>query len=119
MVAESDTEDASIALAECENVAATFPAGNRTWTVPTRPIVGPLRTFESKCLDVNGEGNVGDLLKVSTCDSGSATQQWKFGDPPNWTLFLADKTNLCVSIPNFNDDITDGKLVSKFLIGVH
>ncbi|KAF9261579.1 hypothetical protein L218DRAFT_905355 [Marasmius fiardii PR-910] len=102
LVAESDTEGAGVALAVCANFTDTFPAGNRTWIVPTRPLVGPITTYGgSKCLDVSGDGSNGNLLKVATCVAGSTNQQWKFNDPPSFTISLAGK-NKCIDITNGN-----------------
>ncbi|KAF9261578.1 ricin B-like lectin [Marasmius fiardii PR-910] len=102
LVAESDTEGASVALAVCDKITETFPAGNQTWVVPTIPLSGPIKTYGgSKCLDINGDSSNGNLLKISTCDAGSDNQRWKVVTSPQLTISLAGQ-NKCIDITNGN-----------------
>ncbi|KAG7087937.1 hypothetical protein E1B28_011982 [Marasmius oreades] len=102
LVAGSNTEGAGVALAVCDRVTETFPAGNQTWVVPTIPLSGPIKTYGgSKCLDVNGDSSNGNLLKISTCDVGNDNQVWKVVTSPQSTISLAGR-NKCIDITNGN-----------------
>ncbi|KAK1218100.1 hypothetical protein PQX77_019231 [Marasmius sp. AFHP31] len=62
--AESNTDGAAIALAECRRVTDSFPNGNQTFVYAQSPLSGPIKTYDgSKCLDVpNGDATNGNKL---------------------------------------------------------
>ncbi|KAK1231148.1 hypothetical protein PQX77_005739 [Marasmius sp. AFHP31] len=99
--AESNTDGAAIALAECRRVTDTFPNGNQTFVYAQRPLSGPIKTYGgSKCLDVpNGDATNGNKLQLWTCVDGSTNQQWKVNSPN--TIEWVGK-NKCVDITNGN-----------------
>ncbi|KAG7087988.1 hypothetical protein E1B28_012027 [Marasmius oreades] len=102
MVAESNTDGASVSLALCDHVTDTFPAGNQTWTFPVSPLTGPIRTYGgSKCLDVRGGSDAnGTPLQIWSCVDGSTNQQW--ARPASSLQLSWVGKNKCVDITNGN-----------------
>ncbi|KAJ7635785.1 ricin B lectin domain-containing protein [Mycena polygramma] len=81
IAAASDTDGAEVALVACLNsdFHDTFPNGNITWSVPTEPLPGPVKTFNNKCLDVPGGSTTnGVKLQIWTCAEDSPNQQFTF-----------------------------------------
>ncbi|KAJ7292525.1 ricin B lectin domain-containing protein [Mycena rebaudengoi] len=75
IAAASDTDGAKVALVRCADTASVFAAGNVTWTVPTAPLTGQIKTFGNKCLDVpSGSTQNGVQLQIWTCAAGNPNQ---------------------------------------------
>ncbi|KAL0570844.1 hypothetical protein V5O48_011116 [Marasmius crinis-equi] len=101
MTAESNTDGALVSIAACDDIAATFPNGNKTWVFAQSPLSGAIKTFDgSKCLDVRGGSNAnGNALQIWTCVEGSTNQQFTV-DSPNTITWVGQ--NKCVDITNGN-----------------
>ncbi|KAF7369659.1 hypothetical protein MVEN_00296900 [Mycena venus] len=98
MVAESNTNGAEVALVACAKTDF-FPNGNLTWVVPTVPLTGQFKTFNSKCLDVkDGSTANGAKLQIWDCAVGNTNQLFSMTDINiKWA-----GSNKCVDLPNFN-----------------
>jgi len=80
ITAASNADGAEVALAACLNTDfhTTFPNGNISWSVPVDPLIGQIKTFDNKCLDVpNGSTANGVKLQLWTCTDGNTNQLWK------------------------------------------
>ncbi|KAL0570843.1 hypothetical protein V5O48_011115 [Marasmius crinis-equi] len=102
MTAESNADGALVSIAPCDNVRASFQAGNNTWVFPQESTAGPITTFGgSKCLDIaNGDNFNGNTLQIWTCVDGSANQQFTVS-PSSRTIAWA-VNNKCVDITDSN-----------------
>ncbi|KAJ7907519.1 ricin B lectin domain-containing protein [Mycena leptocephala] len=85
ITAASNTDGAEVALAECLNGNPPFfSAGNSSWTAPVDPLIGQIKRFDNKCLDVpNGSLVNGVKLQIWTCAAGNTNQQWKIHSGPS------------------------------------
>ena len=53
------------------------PPVNQAWLVPATGTSGPVRVYDTKCLDAwTAQGNAGDPIKIYDCIAGAANQQW-------------------------------------------
>ncbi|KAJ6493497.1 ricin B lectin domain-containing protein [Mycena vulgaris] len=72
----SNADGAAVVLSDCDDTSSTtIPGGNVTWTVPVTPLIGQIKTFDNKCLDVpNGSTANGVKLQLWTCTPGNTNQ---------------------------------------------
>ncbi|KAJ7292537.1 ricin B lectin domain-containing protein [Mycena rebaudengoi] len=106
-----DTDGAKVALVGCtaENGAYApgalnnhpyFNGSTTVWVLPVAPLIGQLKTYTNKCLDVpNGSTANGVRLQLWTCAKGNTNQLFKslVSGQIQWA-----GTNKCL-------DLTDGK----------
>ncbi|KAJ6585634.1 ricin B lectin domain-containing protein [Mycena capillaripes] len=107
LTATSNADGAPVVIESCTNVTAL-----NSWIYPQgEGVVGTIRIFGDKCLDVtNGAKTDGTKLQIWTCASGNTNQMWLPAGEDS-TITWSGK-NKCV-------DMTDGNLTdgNKFKSG--
>ncbi|KAJ6556122.1 ricin B lectin domain-containing protein [Mycena capillaripes] len=102
IVGTSNTDGASVVIAECANskFLSPFPNGNATWAVPLTLNTGTITTFGgSKCLDVkDGSTANGNRLQLWTCTEGDTNQQFTVGNTGSQIKWAG--TNKCLDLLN-------------------